>query len=137
METLVRQEAVTKKIVVTDLEVNDEITKIQTKLAAQKQDLDQLLSLQGMTKNSLKDQLKLQLSVEKMIDKANASPSAEDVKKYLTDNKAFLPTGAKQAELEAQVRTQLETQKLTTLTQDWLKTLQSKAKIKHWLFTTK
>jgi|GEM_PF-1223380 len=137
IETLVRQEAVAKKVVVTDEEINAEIQKIQERLTAQKQDLDQLLAAQGMTKETLKDQIKLQLSVEKMVDKASATPTAEEVQKYLADNKAFLPADTKPADLEAQVKAQLEQQKLATLTQDWLKTLQDKAKINHWLFVTK
>jgi hypothetical protein len=137
LETLVRQEASAKKITVSDEELEGEIKQIQERLAAQKQDLDQLLSLQGMTRATLKDQIKLQLLVEKLVDKTKAQVTDEEIKKYLADNKTFLPKDAKPEELAVQVRSQLEQQKMTALTQDWLKSLQTKATVNHWFFVTK
>ncbi len=134
LETLVRQEAANRKITITDQEITDETKKLETKLAAQKQNLDQLLAVQGMTRDMLKEQLKLQLMVEKMIDKSSVTVTDAEVKKYLDDNKAFLPKNVKPEELAPQVRLQLEQQKTTAKTQEFFKNLQTKAKVNHWLF---
>jgi hypothetical protein len=137
LETLVRQEAAAKKVTVTDAELDAEVKKLEDQMAAQKQNLDQLLSLQGMTRASLKDQMRLQLLVEKLVGKEGVTVTDDEVKKYIADNKAFLPKDAKPEELAATVRKQLEQQKTTAHTQEWLKSLQAKAKINNWLFKTK
>ena len=134
LETLVRQEAANKKVTVTDDEVNAELKKIEDQLGQQNQNLDQLLSLQGMTRASLKDQVKLQLLVEKLVGKDGTEVTDDEVKKYIQDNKALLPKDSKPDELMASVRSQLEQQKLSAKTQDWLKALQAKAKVEQWLF---
>lgn len=137
LETLVRQEAAAKKVTVSEDELNAEVKKLEDQMAAQKQNLDQLLSLQGMTRASLKDQMRLQLLVDKLVGQEGVKVSDDEVKKYIADNKAFLPKDAKPEELAATVRKQLEQQKTTAQTQEWLKALQAKAKINHWLFKTK
>ena len=137
LETLVRQEAAAKKISVTNDELEAEVQKLADNLKSQSQDLDQLLSLEGMTRDSLKDQLKLQLLVEKMVDKSTVAVTDEEVAKYLTENKAYLPKDAKPETLAPEVKAQLEQQKLSAKTQELLKELQTRAKINNWLFKTK
>ena len=136
LETLVRQEAAARKITVSDQEITDETKKLETKLAAQQQNLDQLLAVQGMSRSMLNEQLRLQLLVEKMVDRNNIVVSDDEVKKYFEDNKAFLPKNIKQEELAGEVKTQLQQQKATAKTQEFFKTLQTKAKVNHWLFQT-
>jgi parvulin-like peptidyl-prolyl isomerase len=136
LETLVRQEAAARKITVSDQEITDETKKLEAKLAAQQQNLDQLLAVQGMTRPMLKEQLRLQLMVEKMVDRNSIVVSDDEVKKYFEDNKAFLPKNIKQEELAPEVKAQLQQQKATAKTQEFFKTLQTKAKVNHWLFPT-
>jgi hypothetical protein len=134
LETLVRQEAAKQKVTVTDEEANDELKKLEDRLTQQNQKLDQLLAAQDMTKASLLEQIKLQKLVEKMLSKEPVTVSDEEVTKYLTDNKAFLPKDAKPEELKVEVKKQLEQQKQSTKTQTWLKSLQDNAQVNHWLF---
>lgn len=136
LETLVRQEAAARKITVSDQEIADETKKLEAKLASQQQNLDQLLAVQGMSRAMLNEQLRLQLLVEKMVDRKNITVSDDEVKKYFEDNKAFLPKNVKQEELAGEVKTQLQQQKATAKTQEFFKTLQTKAKVNHWLFKT-
>lgn len=136
LETLVRQEAAARKITVSDQEITDETKKLEAKLAAQQQNLDQLLAVQGMSRAMLNEQLRLQLYVEKMVDRNSITVTDDEVKKYFEDNKAFLPKNIKQEELAAEVKTQLQQQKATAKTQEFFKTLQTKAKVNHWLFKT-
>ena len=136
LETLVRQEAAARKITVSDQEIADETKKLEAKLASQQQNLDQLLAVQGMSRAMLNEQLRLQLLVEKMVDRKNITVSDDEVKKYFEDNKAFLPKNVKQEELTGEVKTQLQQQKATAKTQEFFKTLQTKAKVNHWLFKT-
>lgn len=134
LETLVRQEAASRKITISDQEIADETKKLEAKLAAQKQNLDQLLVVQGMSRSMLKEQLRLQLMVEKMVDRNSITVTDDEVKKYFEDNKAFLPKNIKQEELAPEVKTQLQQQKATAKTQEFFKNLQTKATVNHWLF---
>lgn len=131
-ETLIMQEAQKNNIVVSQEEVDGEIGKISESVKAQGQDLDQLLTLQGMKKEDLEKQVRVQKIVEKILsDKLNVTD--EDVKKYITDNKDSFPATMKEEEKVTQARTQLQQDKIGTEFQTWVTDLRSKSDIKYFV----
>lgn len=109
MRKLISDEAKKKGVVITDEEVKTEITSLEAEVSKQGMSLDQLLEMQGMTRDDLMTQMRLQKEVEK-ISGVDVSITAEEVAKYITDNKITLPKeGAEEA--KTQIAEQLKAQK--------------------------
>lgn len=133
LKTVIMQEANKQKVVVTPEEVDTEITKLEETFKNRGQDIDSALAVQGMTRADLKEQMMLQKLVEKMVND-EVTVTDDEVKKYMDENKAFLPKDAKPDELKAEVKRQLEQQKSTAKIQEWVGKLKDGAKVNHWLF---
>lgn len=131
-KTLVLQAMEKKNITVSDAEVKQEVAKIESALTKQEQTLDSALAAQGLTRTDLMEQIKIQKMVEKLFGPEIKVTDAE-VDKYIEDNKEALPQGTDQAQLKAQVRKQLEQQKLTEKFQAWVAGLQKDAKIEYFV----
>lgn len=133
LKTVIMQEAAKQKVSVMPNEVDDEIAKLEETFKNRGQDLESALAVQGMTRADLKEQMMLQKLVEKMVDQT-VEVSDDEVKKYMDENKAFLPKDAKPDELKAEIKSQLEQQKKTAKVQEWVTKLKDEAKVEHWLF---
>ncbi|GIW61877.1 MAG: hypothetical protein KatS3mg089_0729 [Patescibacteria group bacterium] len=127
-KTIILQEARKKKVTVNAQEVDQEIKKIEENLSKQGQKLDNILQLQGMTRDSLREQVYFQKLIEKMVGK-DIKVSDKEVNDYITANRSTLPQDAKEEDLKKQVREQLRQQKLNEKVQTWIKSLQEKAKV--------
>lgn len=127
-ETLINSEAKNKGIVVDQKVIDDAMSKIEEQVKAQGTTLDEALTTQGMTKDELVSQIRSQKIAEGL-----ASPSAEitqdQITAFLTENKAYLPTGKTDSELQTLAKEQLETQAKNTALSDWFTNLKSAAKI--------
>ena len=130
--TLILQEANKQKVTVGVDELNQEIKKIEENLSGQGQDLDYLLSAQGMTRDQLKEQIRIQKLVEKMAGQ-NIEVADEEVDKYLEQNKSLITKDSNVEEVKAGIREQLRQQKLTEQVQSWLKSLRDGASINYLL----
>lgn len=75
-------------ITVTDQDINNKIASIEDQVGGADQ-LDSLLSQQGQTRASLRDQVKIQLIIERMYD-SQATVSAQEVDQYIAQNKDML-----------------------------------------------
>lgn len=133
LKTVIMQEATKQKVSVAPTEVDEEIVKLEETFKNRGQDLASALAVQGMTQADLKEQMMLQKLVEKMVDQ-NVEVTDDEVKKYMEENKSFLPKDAKPDELKAEIKSQLEQQKKTTKVQEWVTKLKDEAKVEHWLF---
>lgn len=127
-KALVSQEAEKRKIVVSQDEIDSEVKKIQSNLEKQGQNLDQLLAAQGMTRNDLTDQIKLQKMVEKMVGQ-DVKVTDKEINDYIEQNKASIPENMKPDEVKVNVKKQLTQQKLNEKIQTFIESLQKKAKI--------
>ena len=137
MDTLVRnslieQEARKNNVTVTDKEVNDEIKKVEEQLAKQGQKIDQVLAMQGMSKEDLRGLIRLDKMVGKIVGKEVKVSDAE-VNAYIEKNKDALPEGQDEAALKASVKEQLTQQKLNEKVRIWLDNLQKKANIMYFV----
>jgi parvulin-like peptidyl-prolyl isomerase len=130
-DALIEQEAKKENVTVSDKEVTDEITTLQNNLKKQGQTLDEVLSQQGMTESDLRDLIRLNKLVQKMVGK-NIKVSDKEVSQYISQNKSSLPN-TNEATLKNQVRAQLMQQKTNEAIQTWLANLQQKANIVYFV----
>lgn len=131
-KVLIQQESNRRKVTVSDKETNDAIAKLSADLKKQGQDLDKLLVAQGMTKESLKEQMRIQTLVEKMFSK-DVKVTDKEVTDYIEKNKEQLPTTQDEASLKNSVSQQLKQQKLSEVFQNWIATAQKNASISYYL----
>lgn len=93
--------------------------------------LDDLLKYQGMTKADFEEQIRLQLTVERILGKDVASTD-EEIDAFLTDNKATI-AATEPAAMRQEARETLQSQKISEKIQPWLTDLKEKAKIVKFL----
>lgn len=129
---LIEQKAKDQSVSVSEKEINDEIKKLQENLSKQGQNLDQVLTAQGMTQDDLKKLIRLDKLVAKMVGKDVKVTDAE-VTKYIEDNREALPQGVEEAELKKQVTEQLKQQKTNEKVRTWLAQLQKEAKVTYFV----
>lgn len=129
---LILQEAKKRNITVSQSEVDSEMKKIQDNLSKQGQTLDQVLALQGMTKDSLIDQIKFQKILTKMVS-GNVKVSDKEIADYIDKNKESIPADANQADVKKQAADQLQQQKLNEEIQKFISNLQKNAKISYFV----
>jgi foldase protein PrsA len=130
-DALIEQEAKKENVTVSDKEVNDEITTLQNNLKKQGQTLDQVLAAQGMSEDDLRNLIRLDKLVQKMVGK-NVKVSDKEVNQYIAKNKDSLPS-TNEAALKKQVRAELVQQKTNEAVQSWLADLQKKANIVYFV----
>ncbi|HEX8932145.1 MAG TPA: SurA N-terminal domain-containing protein [Patescibacteria group bacterium] len=126
--TLIEQEARRENVSVSDAEVNGELKKVEAQVAQQGQKLDDVLVMQGMTRQDLIKILKLNLLIRKMIGN-DVKVSDQEVSDYLTKNKDMLPQGQSDDQLKKLAVDRIKQDKLNEKTRTWLTDLQTKAKI--------
>lgn len=131
-ESLVLQEAKKRNISIPQSQINSEIASIEAQLKGQGTTLDEALAARGMSRNDLLEQMKIQDLLNKMVG-GSVKVSDADVASYISKNKDSLPQGLSDAEMQKQVRAQLEQQQLQNKTQAFLATLQKNAKITYFV----
>lgn len=125
---LIEQEARKQNVNVSEKEVDDEIKKLEGNLQKQGQKLDQVLTMQGMTKNDLRKLIKLDKMVGKLVGK-DIKITDQQVNEYIEANKESLPADQNENDLKNTVREQLKQQQLNEKVRTWLEDIQKKAKI--------
>jgi len=130
-DTLIKNEAKKKGIIISDDEVNQEIKTIEASVTEQGGTLEQALLQQGMTKESLKENVKNQKIIEKLFaDKLKVTDA--EVNKYIAENETTIPEG-NEAEAKKQIMDQLKQQKFQQETQAWVTSLKTAANIKYYV----
>lgn len=125
-EKIVLQEAKKQGIFVSDAEIQARIVQLEAKFGGA-QVLDNLLSQQGQTRKSIKNQIKVQIAVEKLYDK-EATYSAEEIDEFIKKNeKQLQSTDSASQKLEATVI--IKQQKLSKIIKDKFEQLKQQAKI--------
>ena len=125
---LILQEAKKRNVVVTKAEIDSELKKIEENLKSQGTSLDQALQLQGMTKTQLNDEIRIQLSIQRMVE-SNIKLSDKEINEFITENKDNFPEGLTEAQMKDQAKESLKQQKLQEKTQAFLEDLKKKAKV--------
>lgn len=89
--------------------------------------IEDLLKYQGMTKSDFENQIRLQLTVEKLLGKDVAVTDIE-VDEFIVKNRETM-TATDEAALRTEAKTALESQKVSEKIQPWFAELKAKAKI--------
>jgi len=135
LKTLINQEAKNRKMSVSDKELEAELTKIEVNVTSQGTTLEALLLQQGMTKDDLASEIKLQLLVTKMVDN-NISVTDKEADDYLANQKAQISLNSAQPAQELtkdQAKAAIKQQKLQAKIQTFVADLKAKAKINYFI----
>lgn len=127
-KTLILQEAKRQNINVNQKEIDQEIKKLEKRVAVQGQKLDDLLLAQGLTRQGLIEQIRIQVMIEKILAR-DITVTDGEVNEYIETNKLSLPQGLKPQEIKEDVREQLKQQKLGKEFQTFIESVKNKAKI--------
>jgi len=129
---LIYQEAKKQNVTVSKKEIDSEVKKIEDSLSKQGQNLGQALSMQGMTKDDLIEQITLQKMIDKMLGK-DIKVTDKEINDYIDQNKDTLGENINSKETKQQVAEQLKQKKLSEKVQSWLASLQQKAQISYFI----
>ncbi len=129
-EALVNEQAQKAGIIVTQTEL-DARTKSLVDSLGGGMNIDQLLQYQGMTRSDFNDQLKLQLTVEKLLGKG-VTVTDDEVTAYISTNSANL-TVTTEAGMRTEAKNAIMQQKINDKLQPWFTDLKSKANILRFL----
>jgi len=109
------------------------LKNLEATLKEQGQDLDKLLEAQGMDREEIKEQIRMQKTVEAIVGQ-DIEVSDEEIDVYIEENKSFLPEDQDIEEIKPTVREQLKQQKMSERIGEWLDSLREKAKINYFRF---
>lgn len=130
-EELIREEAKNKGIAITDADVDAEIKNIEDGISAQGTTLDAALSAQGMSREQLRDQIRIQKTMELLLGTKLDVPDIE-IDEFITANNMNVPAGEESA-FRAQVRDELRSQKFSKEAGALVDGLRSNASITQWV----
>ena len=126
-EKILLQEASKKGITIQNSELEGKIIELEQNVGGAGV-LDNLLSQQGQTRSTLRDQVRVQLTISKLYDQ-EATVSAEEVAKFLEQNRASLQA-TDSAKQEEEAFNLLKQQKLSEIFNQKFQELRQKANIK-------
>lgn len=129
-KSLLLQEAQKRGISISEEEIDKEMQKTEEALKQSGQTLDSQLALLGMTREGLRENYRIQKSVEKMIGKSEVSD--EEINKYIEQNKDVLPPDQEEQQIRKTVREQLSQQKLGQAYQELITNLRKNADIQEF-----
>lgn len=135
LKTLINQEAKKRKLSISQSEIDAEMQKIEFNVSSQGSTLDTLLAQQGMTKDDLIGEIKVQLLVTKMVDK-NISVTDKEVDEYLASQNSQNSLSLSQPTpglSRVQAKTAIKQQKLQGEIQKFVADLKAKAKINYFI----
>lgn len=129
-EKLILQEAKKANLAVTDEEINSKIEGFKEQLTSEGQDFDSLLELQGISAEDFREQVMLQLYLEKLLSD-RVQLTEEEVNSFLEANRDFMPAGLSDDEMKQLAEEELKQQKLSTEFAAWLPELKANANINY------
>jgi len=125
-QKLINQEAKKQKINITDEQIQESIEKIKESLSGQIS-LDDALEAQGITRKQLNSDMKLQLTIEKLVSQG-IEISDEEIAEYFKENKELF-TATEEGKQKEEAINNLRQQKINERFQEWLENLNNAAKI--------
>jgi len=127
-QELIFQAAKKKNLEIKPAAVDQEVKKIETNTAKQGGNLDEILKAQGMTRNDLKNQIKVQLTVEKLLaDKIKISQ--KEIDQFIQANTSEEEGSTQKPPTKDEAKDQLRQQKLQKEATAWIEQLKKNAKI--------
>lgn len=127
-KVLVLQEAKRQGVTISDAEITAELKKIEDTFSKQGQKLSDVMRAQGVTTQSLRDQIKIQKLAEKIVGRG-ITVSDKEVNDYMEANKDKFEGKVEKSMIKEQLRQQKINSKIPT----WVQDLQKKAKINYFI----
>lgn len=137
VKSLINQEAKKKKVTATAKEIEEELAKIEKSVTAQGSTLDAVLAQEGMSRDTLVDEIRLQVLVKKMVGQ-DVKISDKEIDDYIESQKqqmALLGTEMtpENEPSRDEVSTQLKQQKLQEKIQSFVAELKEKAIVNYFV----
>lgn len=130
VERLIKEEAKSRGVVIGEEDIVKELDKLEKSLGGGMK-LEDALKYQGVTLAAFREQLRLRLQVNRILEK-DITISQEELEKYLADNaKTLIATAESERKAEAQEK--IKEQKIAEKVQSWISELLAKAKINRFL----
>ena len=126
-EKIIMDEARKKGVVITKADIDNKISKLEQNVGGS-ETLDSLLSQQGQTRDSIRNQLAIQLTIEKLYS-SEATTSAEEIDKFIIDNQGSL-TATESAAQKIEAEETIKQQKLSQIFEEKFQALKQAANIK-------
>ncbi|TSC96348.1 MAG: parvulin-like peptidyl-prolyl isomerase [Parcubacteria group bacterium Athens1014_10] len=129
-QKLINDEVLKKGITVSNDEIDAEIKNVENQVEAQGMTLSQALAAQGLTQENFKKKIVIQKKLEKLLaDQVQVTD--DEVAKYIKDNKVEIPKGQEDS-YKAQIKDQIEQQKMSEAANLLINSLRSQAKINYF-----
>ncbi|OGE32981.1 hypothetical protein A3C59_02700 [Candidatus Daviesbacteria bacterium RIFCSPHIGHO2_02_FULL_36_13] len=125
-EKIILDEAKKNNAIASQAEIDQKIAELEIQVGGA-ETLDGLLSQQGQTRSSIRNQIRIQLAISKLYEK-DATVSSEEVTKYIEENKAQMQA-TDSAGLEKEATEALKQQKLSQIFSEKFQQLRSSANI--------
>jgi len=127
-QQLIFQAAKKKNLEIKQADVDKEVKNIEANTSKQGGNLDEMLKVQGMTRNDLKNQIKVQLTVEKLLaDKIKVSE--KEIDEFIQKNTPEEEGSTQKPPTKDEAKDQLRQQKLQKEATAWIEQLKKNAKI--------
>lgn len=131
-EAIINQEAKKAGIEVSESDIDAKVEEVKTQLSSQGQELDALLTAQGMSQEEFRKQIKVQIYVEKLLaDKVEITD--ESITAWIEANKEFLPKDQTEDQKKAMAREELKQQNLSTAFSTWLTEAKANSSINYFV----
>lgn len=130
-KALILQEAKRRNIVISQQDIDKEVGTISDSLKKQGTTLEKAMEGQGMTREELDDELRVQLALKKMTA-GETKITEKEIEDFITTNSDSFPEGTTDEQKKTMAKTQLEQQKSAEKSQTLISDLQKKAKIIHY-----
>lgn len=129
-ESLIADAAKKQNVEITPADVDAKEQSIVKSLGANVQ-IEELLKYQGMSKEDFDNQVRLQLTVQRVLGK-DIQITDDDVNNYIATNRATL-VATEEAKLRDEAKQAILDQKVSEKVQAWFAELKAKAKISRFL----
>lgn len=129
-ERLIAAEAQKSGVSVTQSDIDEKAKQILSSFGSS-MSVDDFLKFQGMEKKDFDNQIKLQLTVEKLLGK-DLNITEQDVTNYIASNQAIL-VATDPAKLREEAANALRDEQIGEKVQTWLQEIKAKASIKSFL----
>lgn len=130
VKQLILQEAQKQNIQVTTEEIDSEIATIEDTLSAQGQSIEEALAFQGLSIDNLRDQLKLQLTVNKLVGEQEVPE--EEINEFIEQQSAFLQDGADESQIRQDAQEFLKQQKQAEAADELINNLRTQAQVNYF-----
>ena len=130
--TLIDQESQKHKITVSQKEIDNEIAKLKTNLSNQGQNLDDILKAQNISNDVLKEQMRIQIMLKKLLSK-DIKVTDKEIEDFAAANKDSMPQAGMSPQVKENIKEQITQQKLNEKYATWIADLKAKSKINTYI----